>query len=195
MGAVATAFVSREVYLDTEAESIEKHEYFGGKVVAMAGASYEHILITGNLSYYIGDALRKKGGGCKTLGSDMRVRMDETDSYIYPDLTVICGAANLSFERPPALLNPLIIIEVLSASTDSKDRHMKLPRLMRKEGLQEIVFVSAQQIAVEHYVRQGRNWIVMPPLSELEDVLDLPAVDANLTLADIYKDVVFSQGI
>lgn len=189
MGAQAVATLSREEYLILEEHSNVKHEYYAGTILAMAGASYEHVTIVNNLTGHLFAALK---GGCRTLGSDMRVRIDEEDSYIYPDLTVLCGAANLTMERPPALLNPNIIFEVLSSSTEADDRFLKLPVLMQIPDLQEIVLVGSQRRSIEHYVRRGSDWVVLPVLLQAEHVLKLATVDVRLPLSEIYEGVDFS---
>jgi Uma2 family endonuclease len=116
MGAQAVATLFPQEYLEMEATSTIKHEYYNGVLVAMAGASYEHNLITENLKGNLFSLL--KGKPCRTLGSDMRVKLNEEGSYIYPDITVFFGAPNLTLETPSSLLNPTLIVEVLSTSTE-----------------------------------------------------------------------------
>jgi len=189
MGLAAVATLTPAEYLEVEANSTMKHEYFDGYIVAMAGASYAHNLIFKNTYGQLSSLL--KGKGCNPFGSDLRVQIDE-NSFIYPDITVICKAPNLTFSNPPNLLNPSLIVEILSASTEADDRFLKLPRLMQMATLNEIVFISSERMAIEHYVRRGTEWVVTPLGPGPDSILTLSSLSISIPIADIYEEVDFT---
>src|SRR5438045_2604198 len=116
---------TEEEYLALENSSETKHELINGELYAMAGASFEHNLISSNIARALGNALQAAGRRCAVLGSDQRLHITETGLYTYPDVSVVCGKPELHGPAPRALLNPLVLVEVLSESTESDDRGPK----------------------------------------------------------------------
>jgi Uma2 family endonuclease len=178
-----------EEYFATEATSEVKHEFYQGEMVAMTGASLNHNRIVTNLSFALTSALR--GTQCEVFVADMRLRLRE-HVYVYPDVTVACGAIQLTADPLDTLSNPTVVIEVLSKSTENYDRGLK-SRLYRTIGsLTDYVLVEQDQSHVEHLHRAGEGEWVLRERDSLSDVLRLTSVGAEIPLSDIYQRVEFS---
>ena len=180
MDAVET--ISVEAYLALDAESEEKLELLNGVVFAMAGASPRHNAIASNLVRCLGNRLE---GRCRVLGSDQRVRVDATSSYLYPDVTVTCGSPAFTDEQPASLTNPTLVIEVLSASTWMRDMSFKLAHYRRMASVRHILFVGSTEPQVVHYRRTGGGWLLTDHGGE--EPIELAAVGVVLPLADVYR--------
>ena len=144
--------LSREEYLAFERSQERKHELHDGEVCVMAGASFAHNQIVANLVREVGNALRR--GPCQALPSDLRVRIPGRDRYKYPDALIICGAPVFEDGARDTLLNPSVLFEVLSESSERYDRGLKFADYRTIPSLQEYVLVSQDRPVVEHYVRQ-----------------------------------------
>jgi Uma2 family endonuclease len=155
---------------------------------AMAGASREHTLIAGNVAGELRAQL--KGRPCETYQSDMRVRVSESGLYTYPDVVVVCGERQFEDAEVDTLLNPTLIVEVLSESTEAYDRGDKFAHYRRLQSLQEYVMIAQDKVRVERYVRQGSSW-VLAEFSELDDTLHLASIECKVPLREIYDRVEF----
>lgn len=184
MSARPEPFVTVEQYLALDRESEEKHEYLSGQVYAMAGGTPEHNAIGANL---IAEFIRQlKGRLCMTYSSDQRVRGAETGLYTYPDVTVVCGEPTFEGDT---LLNPTLVVEVLSPSSEGYDRGEKFAHYRRLEALREVVFVAQDRVRVERYVRQGARWILESEGDGRDVVLPLEAIGCELSLAEVYDKI------
>ncbi len=180
-----------EQYLALERKSPIKHEYYDGEMFAMAGASREHNLIAGNLYREISLQLRDRP--CEAYISDLRVLVRPTGLYAYPDVVAVCGEPQFQDREVDTLLNPTLIIEVLSPSTEAYDRGSKFAQYRRLESLREYVLVAQDRVCVERYTRQGQEW-VLTELNRLEDSLVLASIDCQVALSEIYAKVQFPAG-
>ena len=175
-----------EEYLALERAAETRSEYIDGLLLAQAGASESHILITVNVSRELSTQLR--GRPCKVYVTDMRVRVAEGGLYAYPDVVVVCGQPEFQDQEFDVLLNPILIVEVLSSSTEGYDRGLKFARYRRRPSLQDYVLVAQDRLSVERYSRQGEHW-VLTEAAKLDDVMDLPSVGCTLALRDVYDKV------
>jgi Uma2 family endonuclease len=175
-----------EQYLTLERQSETRSEYLNGEVFAMTGASREHNLITGNVFGEIRAQLR--GRSCEAYASDMRVAIPGTGLYTYPDVVVACGPPQFEDGELDTLLNPTLIVEVLSASTEDYDRGTKFAHYRTLASLAEYVLVAQDKVHVEHFVRQAEGWL-LTETDDLATTLDLPSIGCKLALADIYERV------
>ena len=173
-----------EADLALERVAETKSEYIDGQMVAMSGASFEHVTVGGNIYGQLFAKLR--GGPCRALTSDLRVHAH--GGYFYPDVTVVCGQPELGGPPRDTLQNPTVIFEVLSPSTEQRDRTVKFRAYRRIPSLQAYVLVAQDQAWVDIFRRQGDVW-VFSSLVGLEEVLDLPEIGCRLTLAEIYERV------
>ena len=171
----------REACLALDAESEVRNEYLGGHVVAMAGASPRHNLVTANLTKLLGVAL--DDGPCRVLDAGQRVRIEASGAYVYPDVTVVCADPELTEERPRSLLNPQVVIEVLSESTRGRDETAKMAHYRRLPSIQEILLVESESRRVTLVRRAGDEW-------RLRDVIhgevEVPSLGVRLALDDVY---------
>jgi Uma2 family endonuclease len=176
-------------YLAIERASEIKHEYYAGEIFAMGGASREHNRVTFNLAVILGAQLKEKD--CEAFVNDMRVKISKTGLYTYPDLIVTCEHPRFEDDQFDTLLNPQVIIEVLSDSTEKYDRGKKFAHYRRVESLREYVLVSQDRPLVEHYARQDDGHWLLTVANGLEATVELPTVDCRLRLADVYAKVEF----
>ena len=176
---------------------IIRHEYINGELIAMSGASRAHNLIAGNIFGELRAQLR--GSGCETYMSDMRVSTPTTTSYFYPDVVVVCEEPRFEDDVFDTLLNPIILVEVLSPSTEVYDRREKFAHYRQLPSLQEYVLVAQDEVLVEHYRREekqgtppvtGKDWIFID-FQELSENLPLTSIHCELPLREIYERVTF----
>lgn len=164
-----------------------KSEYLAGETFAMSGATEPHDLIAGNV--FAALHLLFKGRSCKAYTSDMRVNVTPTGLYTYPDVSALCGEARFEDENRDTLLNPAVIVEVLSKSTEAYDRGQKFAHYRAVESLTDYVLISQDRMCVEHFTRQPDGRWLYTEKRGIEDRLDLSAVGCQLTLSDIYDKV------
>lgn len=188
--AAVQTYLTPEEYLAFERKATTKHEYLNGQIVAMSGASREHNLIAGNM--FNGLYTQLIDGACETYISEMRVKNHQTHSYTYPDIVVVCNEPRFEDDVFDTLLNPIVLIEVLSPSTEAYDRGEKFAHYRQIASLQEYVLVSQDRMRVEHYLRQGTQWL-LTEFCGLREVLSLISIDCELHLSDIYRRITFSE--
>ena len=188
--AAARTFLTPEEYLAFERKATTKHEYLNGQIIAMSGASREHNLITVNTVNQLYTQLID--GACETYVSEMRVKNYQTNSYTYPDIVVVCDEPRFEDDVFDTLLNPIVLIEVPSPSTEAYDRGEKFAHYRQIDSLQEYILVSQERIGVEHYLRQGTQWL-LTEFRELQEVLALVSIRCELRLSDIYRRITFSE--
>jgi Uma2 family endonuclease len=192
MSSQPKSFLTPQEFLEQERKAERKSEYLAGEVFAMAGASEQHVLIVKNLAVALDFQIR--GASCRVYLTDMRVRVECSGLYTYPDLVAVCGKPAFEDEKRDTLLNPLLIVEVLSRSTENYDRGGKFAMYRKLDSLQEYLLVTQYAVHVERYLRQpGGQWL-MTEADHLEDSLQLSSVPAILKLKDIYQQVDFLEG-
>jgi Uma2 family endonuclease len=170
-------------YLESEKASPVRHEYIGGQVYSMAGASTAHNLIAGNIFARL--RARTRGGPCRVFMSDMKLRIEAANSFYYPDVFVTC---DLEDTENYFKTRPCLIVEVTSPTTAVIDRREKLLAYKRITSLREYVLISQEEISVEFYrLDRGGHWWVetLGP----EDMLKLESVDLEMQVKEIYEEV------
>jgi Uma2 family endonuclease len=182
-------FLTPEEYLEIERRAEYKSEYYQGEMFAMAGAPETHNLIAGNLFAGIHAQLRSRA--CRGYGSDMRVHVNATGLYTYPDVVVVCQEPQFLDGQRDTLLNPTLIAEVLSPSTEAYDRGRKFENYRSIESLAEYLLISSQRVSAELFARQPDGRWLLTAANSLEDTLELPATGCRLPLAGIYERVEF----
>jgi Uma2 family endonuclease len=180
-------YLTPEEYLVIERKAEYKSEYLNGEMFAMAGASERHVTIVANLMYLLVGQLR--GRPCKAYASDLRVRVSPTGLYTYPDVVVVCGQPQFADDQKDTLLNPTLIIEVLSASTKDYDRGGKFEHYRSLVSLQEYVLIDQEKYHVEHFMRQPDSRWLLAETNNLEDAIQLLSISCRLALAEIYDKV------
>jgi Uma2 family endonuclease len=189
MSAMPKTQWTRDLYLEFERTSEVRHEFVGGEIYAMAGASRTHTLIGWN----IGGSLFLQFGDrqCEAHQNDLRVRVSATGNYHYPDIVVVCGEPQLEDDAFDTLLNPIVIIEILSPSTKDYDRGTKFNDYRQIATLQEYILVNQDKPHLERYLRQPSGDWLLTDIVGLEAILRLPSIECKLALADVYKRVRF----
>ena len=193
MSAVPKSKLTPEEYLEGERSAETRSEYYAGEVFAMAGASREHTLIAANV--LAGIHRQFAGRPCEVYQSDMRVKVSATGLYTYPDVVAICGEARFEDGEHDTLANPLVLVEVLSESTEGYDRGTKSEHYRRIESLREYVLIAQDKVHVEHFVRQPDNTWLLRETEEPNDTLTLPAIQCELTVAEIYDKVEMAEAV
>ena len=191
MSAIPKTKLTAKDYLDFERNSDIKHEFFDGEVFAMSGAKRNHNKITTNLSGLVWQHL--KGKNCETYSNDMRVFVPETGLYTYPDLVVVRGEPQFQDEVFDTLLNPVLLIEVLSDSTESYDRGKKFQHYRSIESLQEYILVSQNEARVEKYVRHGDGFWLLSEAVGINSEIEFSSIECKIQLAEIYDKIDFSE--
>lgn len=179
-----------EEYLAFERGAETKHEYLDGQIYAMAGASPQHNQICFNLAGELHPQL--KGTSCYGLTSDQKIRTDPMDLFSYPDLIIVCGQPKFHDKHRDVILNPQVIIEVLSPTTEAFDRGEKFVRYQRLKSLSDYIMVAQDRPSVEHYVKQKgkRPWLFTVE-TEISAEIVIDSIKCKLKLADIYDRVIF----
>ncbi|MGE0606010.1 MAG: Uma2 family endonuclease [Pirellulales bacterium] len=191
MSVVEKSFITPQEYLARERAAAFRSEYYRGEMFAMSGASWEHALIKDNLARILGNELA--GGPCRAVTSDLRVKVDESGLYTYPDLLVVCGEPRFEDNVFDTLLNPRILIEVLSDSTEKYDRGEKFAQYRRIESLQEYVMLSQTQPLAERFVRQPDGSWLMTAVPGLDQAFTFGTIAVTAFLAEIYAGVRFAE--
>jgi Uma2 family endonuclease len=180
-------FLTPEQYLEIERKAEFKSEYYNGEMFAMAGGSLRHGWIVGNIVTGLGQQL--KGKPCRVSPSDVRVRVTSTGLYTYPDVVVVCGEPQCADDRRDTLLNPILIVEVLSESTRDYDRGRKFQHYRKLPSLAEYLIVEQNEPHVEHWIRQAEDLGILREYSSLNAVVRLESIGCTLALTEIYDKI------
>jgi len=176
-----------EEYLALERTAEYKSEYCAGEIFAMAGASERHVSLVANLMYLLVGQL--KGRPCKAYANDLRLHISPTGLYTYPDLLVVCGTPLFADEQKDTLLNPTVLMEVLSESTEAYDRGKKFDHYRTLTSVSDYLLVSQDQHKIEHFVRQAENRWLFSAHATLDDVVEIASIACVLPLQDVYDKI------
>jgi Uma2 family endonuclease len=187
MSSLPTYYLSPEEYLTLERRAEFKSEYVDGVMYAMAGGSERHNLIAANVIISIGSQLRDHP--CRVYPSDLKVRVPNSRRFFYPDVSIVCGETLFADDERDVVLNPVIVVEVLSESTAAFDRGKKFQSYQQIESLREYLLVSQDEYVVEHFLRQDAGHWLYTKAGGLEETLALPTVKCQLALSDVYSKV------
>ncbi len=201
MSAVAKKKFTAEEYAALELVAGYKSEFYRGEIFpmnghggpfAMAGAKFDHNQVKDNLVFEI--TCRLKGGPCRTLSSDMRVKVEATGLETYPDVLILCGPPTFTDDTEICLLNPAVVIEVLSPSTAHYDRGTKFRHYQLISSLQEIILIEQEEPICERYVRasDGVSW-TRTTVEGSDASLTFATVNATIPLRDLYAGVEFPE--
>jgi Uma2 family endonuclease len=180
-------WLSPEEYLAVQRQAACKSEYVAGEMFAMAGASRRHNLIVANIIRILGNQLLESP--CNVYPSDMRLKIPRTGRYTYPDITVACAEEQFEDEHRDTLLNPVVIIEVWSESTEAYDRGKKFEDYQRLESLVEYILIAQDHYSVERYVRQDQRTWIYSVFQSREDMVALSTIGCQLVLQDVYAKI------
>jgi Uma2 family endonuclease len=191
MSAQTHVHMSETAYLALERASDQKHEYYEGHIVALAGGSAAHNRITINTIASLYAQLRDRA--CTVYSSDLRVKIPHASSYVYPDISIVCGQERFADDDEDMLVNPIIIIEVLSPSTERHDRGKKFEYYRTIESLHEYLLVAQDAQRIDHFVRQSDTLWTFTSIGPEVEKIHISSIDCTLTINDIYQKVTFSE--
>ena len=183
----AEQFITAADYLARERQAEIKSEYLNGYIYAMSGASLKHNRIVAGLATVLGAQLRRKS--CEPFFGDMRVKVSPTGLYTYPDVVVVCGEPQLEDQHLDTLLNPKVIIEVLSDSTEKYDRGDKFAHYRALESLTDYLLVAQNQPRIEHFARQNDGSWRYAVADGLDAEIEIATIGCTLRLAEVYERV------
>jgi Uma2 family endonuclease len=179
--------LTAEQYLEIERKAEYKSEYFNGEMFAMSGGTLAHSRIATNIGGALYSQLR--GGPCAVQSSDLRVLVKPSGLYTYPDLSVVCGEPQLLDRSRDTLVNPTLIVEVLSPSTEAYDRGRKFEHYRSIDSLRQYLLVSSDRIRVDLFTRQADGRWLLASAGAVEERVALDSIDCSLLVADVYEKV------
>lgn len=180
--------VAPEDYLKFERESLERHEFLDGRIYQMAGESLSHSRVCMNLAREVGNKL--KNSPCEALSPNMKVRAASASLFAYPDLTIVCGEPLFHDLKKDVLVNPKVIIEVLSPSTAQYDRTKKFQKYrMGNETLTDYILITQEYAFIEHYIKQPDGSWLYRSYDDVEESFAIETIDCELSLREIYDRV------
>ncbi len=183
--------MSPEKYLDLERAAEFRHEYYNGRMYAMSGGSYPHAIVIGNMAYALRSGLGKRP--CVVATSDLRVRVSPNGLYTYPDIAVVSGPPKLLDGHKDTLLNPILIAEVLSPSTEACGRGFKSAQYRTLESLQEYALVSQTEPRAEVFRRQSSgDWLLSEAVG-LDAMCRFESLNSSVALSEIYANISFGD--
>jgi Uma2 family endonuclease len=180
-------YYTPEEYLALERQAEYKSEYINGEIVQMTGTSTAHNEIIWNLTQILGPQIR--GRGCKGYINDQRIKVRTEQVYTYPDLAIVCGEVQVEDTHRDTILNPTLIIEVLSPSTEKYDRGAKFDYYRQIPTLVEYVLIAQDQVRIDHFVREDNRWI-FSATTDPGTTVELPSIKCQLPVAEVYSDVI-----
>ena len=187
MAAIPKTIISEKEYLEDERKSLHKSEYYNGEIFAMARATKTHNKIVASVILAIGEYL--KGKNCSFFPSDLRVHNTENSLYTYPDVIVVCGEEKYLDDEFDTLLNPTVLVEVLSPATEDYDRGTKFKLYRTIPSLQNYLLVSSTEFAAEVYTRQANDEWILNTAQGKSSHIHISALNYDLSLSDIYAQV------
>jgi Uma2 family endonuclease len=187
MGEPALKYYTIEDYLAFERASEIKHELFKGEIFDMAGASLNHNKLQINFTTAVGSFL--KGKSCDVFGSDLRIHVPFNGLFTYPDAIIICSDPQLMDEEFDTLLNPSVIVEILSPATQRYDRGEKFMLYRSIPSLQEYILIDSESIRIEHYKRNSDNTWLLQEWKERTDTLMIDTIGLSLSMEELYSGV------
>ncbi len=191
MSSAPTTYITPEEYLERERNAETRSEYFQGEVFAMAGASLRHGRIVSNLVAEIHQQLRNRP--CNVYSTDLRLAVGAAGLYTYPDVMVVCGEEKVADHHDDMLLNPTLLVEVLSKSTKNYDRGQKFESYRKLPSLKEYLTVAQDKIQVEQWMRQPDDRWILREYEASAKTIALPSIGVELQLSEIYRKIDFSK--
>jgi len=177
--------ISIEEYLEMENASVEKHEYYKGEIFAMSGAKVPHVVISDNILTVLKQKL--KGKKCMPYGSDLRIHIQSNTLFTYPDISIICGEIITLNDDNYNVLNPAVIIEVLSKSTKNYDRGEKFKLYRDIPTLKEYILADSETIHLEVFRLNENNHWELEEYNSMDSFLFIKAIDEKVAISEIYE--------
>jgi Uma2 family endonuclease len=187
MSEPAIKYITETEYLSFERESQERHEYYKGEIYLMSGASFKHNIIEDNLRVLLGSFL--KGKKCRSFGSNLRVHVPKNTLYTYPDILIVCDKPEFVDGEFDTLLNPAVLIEILSPSTGNYDRGAKFDLYREIETLREYILIDSVATHCIHYAKNTDSTWILSEAKNLSDAFEIATIGLQLLMSDVYAGV------
>jgi Uma2 family endonuclease len=191
MSQIAKNYFSEEEYLRLEESSVEKHEYYLGEIFLMAGGSERHNLISSNTLGELWSNLR--GKNCRTYNSDMRVKAEPNSLHTYPDVSVVCGEPRFAAGRSDTIVNPILIAEILSPSTEKYDRSQKFELYRAINGFEHYLIIDQARVYVEYHHKISPSKWEMEIFEERTQTFKIEGLGIEISLTNLYDKVAFDS--
>ena len=186
-------YITVAEYLAREEVALEKHEYHDGRVYVMAGGSPAHADVMANVTVAIGSRLR--GHRCRGSSAEQRIKVEAARRWMYPDFVVKCPPERYAEDDRHALVNPALVVEVLSPSTENYDRNAKFSLYARIPELHDYILVAQDRVLIDHFARgEGDSWILRR-LTQREDVLHLTTLEIEMPVGEFYEGLEVPEGL
>lgn len=189
MGLKSIDYQSIKDYMAYEDTSEQKHEYEKGDILMMTGGTIDHGMLCGNAYSELRGKMEAGGSNCRAIGSEVRIHIDQADSIVYPDAMVICGEIEVSPADEQAITNPILIVEVLSKSTESYDRGDKFYKYRQLSSLKEYVLIDQEKPVVETFYKRDNNVWEISRFSGLQDEIQIKSLDLSIQMDKLYLNV------
>jgi len=181
---------SAEEYFQLESvDPATTYEFVDGAIQAMAGETIKHGLLISNTLYWVRDRIRKDKKPCKTFGGDVKIAIEQANSFLYPDVFVVCGEIDDAKNPNQAIKNPKLIIEVLSESTQQYDQTHKFRLYRSNPDFEEYVMIHQEQAIVESFVRMADDQWQIRTFLGLEEEVEFKSIGIRIRMKDLYEDV------
>jgi Uma2 family endonuclease len=184
-------FISAEEYFEIEEAAEYKSEYYHGEIFAMSGASFAHNLIAGNVFARLHTSLGDSD--CVVFNSDMKIELDKAKHYAYPDVSAVCGDVRFAEGRDDTIVNPVLIIEVLSESMQKYDRDLKFKAYQNIVSLKDYILIDQYSYSVEYFSKNKSGVWISEIFENIDDKCIIRSVDVELSLNSIYHKVKFTE--
>jgi Uma2 family endonuclease len=186
MSSLPERVYTAQEYLALERAAEFRNEFVNGQIRALSGGSLAHNLLVGNLLVGIREQLR--GRSCSVFSNALRVKVDTLETYVYPDVVALCEPPRLEDAHADTLLNPAVIVEVLSESTERYDRGDKFAHYRKIDSLREYILVAQDKVRIEQYVRHGEHWL-FNEISDPAGALRIETLGCEIAIRDVYDRV------
>lgn len=191
MSQPAKKFYTLEEYFALEETAEYKSEYFQGEIFAMAGGSANHSSIALNVGGALDDALLEQP--CRVFNSDIKIQVKKNGFYTYPDVAIVCGEVKFASKRDDTITNPLIVVEVLSPSTESYDRGKKFELYKGLESFQDYLLIDQNRVYIEYHHKLGPNKWLTQTYEDLDEIIKFEGIELELPVKRVYRKIGFEK--
>lgn len=189
MGLKDVDYQSIKSYVEYEYSTESKHEYERGEILMMSGGTINHGILCGNAYNELRNEIGKDPKNCRVIGSEVRIHIEKAESIVYPDAMVICGEIEVSEDDKDAVINPILVVEVLSKSTESYDRGDKFYKYRQLDSLKEYILIDQAKAVVETFYKKENNIWEISRIAGLDQLIEIKSIGVNLKMEELYSGI------
>lgn len=189
MGLKNVDYQSVKEYVEYEYSTESKHEYEKGEILMMSGGTINHGILCGNVYNELRRSLEKEGNNCRVIGSEVRIYIEKAESIVYPDAMVICGEIETSEEDKDAITNPILVVEVLSKSTESYDRGDKFYKYRQLSSLKEYILIDQEKSVVETYYKREQTIWEISRIDDIGQLVEIKSLGLKIKMEELYMGI------